>query len=229
MRCILACDLKGGIVVKGVRGDRAHYGPIAAASRLVATSDPVEVIAKIKPKETYIADLDRITGAGDHLAVIKTLSGMTRTMADIGVSSVNDFSLASEVSATVVIGTETASLGVIEHCQGPQAVVSLDMKNGTMMGSDTAFRMDPTHVLKLLNGFELAAVILLDVGRVGSGAGVDVPFVTSAVSTSEHDIIVGGGVRSVEDLELLEKCGASGAIVASAVHDGHIPADMLRD
>ena len=229
MRCILACDLKGGIVVKGVRGERARYGPIAAASRIVDTSDPVEVIGKIKPKETYIADLDRITGAGDHLAIIKTLSGMTRTMADIGVSSVDDFILARDVSSTVVIGTETAPLGVIEHCQGPQAVVSLDMKNGMMMGSDPALHMGPTQVLELLNRFELAAVILLDVGRVGSGAGIDVPFVTSAVSISRHDIIVGGGVRSVEDLELLEKCGASGAIVASAVHDGQIPLDLMRD
>lgn len=229
MRCILACDLKSGIVVKGVRGERARYGPIAASSRIVDTSDPVEVIGKIRPNEAYIADLDRITGVGDHLAVIKTLSGMTRTMADIGVSGIPDFELASGVSNSVVIGTETAPLEVIERCQGPQAIVSLDMKNGKMMGHDPAFQMGPAQVLKLLNRFELGAVILLDVARVGSGEGIDVPFVTSAVSISKHDIILGGGVRGVEDLELLEKCGASGAIVASAVHDGRIPLSMLRD
>lgn len=229
MRCILACDLKGGIVVKGVRGDRDKYGPIDRSSCIVDTSAPVEVIGKIMPKETYIADLGRIMGVGDHLAIIKTLSGMTRTMSDIGISSVADFGLARGVSDSVVIGTETAPLDVIKSCQGPRTVVSLDMKNGKTMGSDPAFRMRPEQVLKLLNRFELGAVILLDVGRVGAGAGIDVPFVSSAVSASKHDIIVGGGVRGIEDLELLEKCGASGAIVASAVHDGHIPLDMLRD
>lgn len=229
MRCILACDLKGGIVVKGVRGDRSRYGPIALSSRIVDTSGPVEVIGKIKPKETYIADLDRIMGSGDHLAVIETLSGMTRTMADIGVSGTDDFDLACGVSHAVVIGTETAPLSVIEQRQGPRAIVSLDMKNGEMMRRDPAFNTTPIQALKLLNRFELGAVILLDVGRVGSGAGIDEPFVTSAASASRHDIIVGGGVRNVEDLELLEKCGASGAIIASAAHDGRIPLSMLRD
>ncbi len=229
MRCILACDLKGGIVVKGVRGERSRYGPIALSSRIVDTSGPAEVIRKIKPKETYIADLDRITGAGDHLAIIKTLSGMTRTMADIGVSSAADFDLACGVANAAVIGTETAPLGVIEQRQGPEAIVSLDMRNGEMMFRDKAFNDTPLQVLKLLNQFELGAVILLDVGRVGSGSGIDVPFVKSAASASRHDIILGGGVRNVEDLELLETCGASGAIVASAVHDGLIPLSMLRD
>jgi phosphoribosylformimino-5-aminoimidazole carboxamide ribotide isomerase len=229
MRCILACDLKGGIVVKGVRGERSRYGPIALSSRIVDTSDPAVVIGKIRPKETYIADLDRIMGAGDHLATIRTLSGMTRTMADIGVSSAGDFDLACGVADAVVIGTETAPLSVIEHRQGPRAVVSLDMRNGEMMCRDTAFRTDPIKALKLLNQFELGAVILLDVGRVGSGEGIDAPFVVSAASICRHDLILGGGVRSVEDLELLEECGASGAIVASAVHDGRIPLSMLRD
>ncbi|HTY90721.1 MAG TPA: HisA/HisF-related TIM barrel protein [Methanocella sp.] len=228
MRCILACDLKGGIVVKGVRGERDKYGPIDRSSLVVDTSGPLDVIAKIQPKETYIADLDRIMGVGDNLAAIKTLSGMTRTMADIGVSSVADFDLAGSVSGSVVVGTETAPLDVIERCQGPRAIVSLDMKNGKMMGQDPAFQAGPMQVLKLLNRFEIGAVILLDVGRVGSGAGVDAQFVTSAVSASKHAIILGGGVRGVEDLELLETCGASGAIVASAVHDGRIPLDMLR-
>jgi len=118
MRCILACDLKGGIVVKGVRGERSRYGPIALSSRIVDTSGPAEVIRKIKPKETYIADLDRIAGAGDHLAVIKALSGMTRTMADVGVSSAADFDLACGVADAAVIGTETAPLASSSSARG---------------------------------------------------------------------------------------------------------------
>jgi phosphoribosylformimino-5-aminoimidazole carboxamide ribotide isomerase len=229
MRCILACDLKGGIVVKGVRGERDRYGPIAPASRIVDTSSPAGVIAKIKPKETYIADLDRIMGVGDHLSTIKTLSGMTRTMADIGVSGAADFETARGVAHAVVIGTETAPLSVIEQCQGPETILSLDMKRGRTMCRDRALDLTPMDAIKLFNGLELGAVILLDISRVGSGEGIDIPLVEAAVSASRHDIIVGGGVRDVPDLDLLEKCGASGAIVASAVHDGRIPLDMLRD
>lgn len=228
MRCILACDLKNGIVVKGVRGEREKYRPIAESSRLVKTSVPREVIAEIRPRETYVADLDRITGVGDHLSVIKSLSDITMTMADIGVSSASDLEAAGRVARTVVVGTETAPLGVIEQCQGGSLVVSVDMKNGAMLCRDPAFKLEPAGVLKLLNRFDLGGIILLDVGRVGSGEGIDLPLVAAAVSISRHDVIVGGGIRGVPDLELLEKAGASGAIVASAVHDGSIPLKMLR-
>jgi phosphoribosylformimino-5-aminoimidazole carboxamide ribotide isomerase len=228
MRCILACDLKGGNVVKGVRGEREIYRPISESSRIVHTSDPVDMIREIGPRETYIADLDRITGTGDHLKVIRVLSGMTGTMADIGVSGMPDFKMALNASRLAILGTETASLNVIEQCQGERTVVSLDMKHGKTMYADPALAMAPLDVLKLLNGLELDSVILLDVGRVGSGEGVDVPFVTAAISASKHDIIIGGGVRDVTDLELLESCGVAGAIIASAVHDGRIPLKMLR-
>jgi len=228
MRCILACDLKGGIVVRGVRGERDRYRPIAEYSRIVRTSAPLDVISEIRPKETYIADLDRITGVGDHLKVIKALSGMTRTMADIGVSDAGGFAIAAGVSHRAILGTETASLAVIEQCQGPGTVVSLDMRHGRIICRDPAFNMKPLDAIKLLDGMDLGAVILLDVGRVGSGEGIDVDFITGAISLCRHAIIVGGGVRDASDLDLLEKCGASGTIVASAVHDGRIPLSLLR-
>jgi phosphoribosylformimino-5-aminoimidazole carboxamide ribotide isomerase len=229
MRCILACDLKGGIVVRGVRGDRDRYRPIAESSRVVRSSAPLAVISEIRPKETYIADLDRIMGAGDHLKVIKTLSGMTRTVADIGVSDLKGFALAASVSHKAILGTETAPLEVIERCQGPGTVVSLDMRHGRVVCRDPVFNLKPPEAIKLLNGLELGAVILLDVARVGSGEGVDVGLITEAAAVSRHDVIVGGGVRDASDLDLLERCGASGAIVASAVHDGLISLSVLRD
>ncbi len=40
MRCILALDLLGGVVVRGVRGDRDRYKPINEYSNVVATCVP---------------------------------------------------------------------------------------------------------------------------------------------------------------------------------------------
>jgi phosphoribosylformimino-5-aminoimidazole carboxamide ribotide isomerase len=228
MRCILACDLKGGIVVRGVRGERERYRPIAESSRIVRTSDPIGVVGEIRPYEAYIADLDRIAGTGDNLGIIKRLSGMTHTMVDAGISSPADFEEVKRVAGSVIIGTETATLGAIERCQGGRTMVSLDMRNGRTMYRDPALNLSPLEAISLLNGMELAAVILLDVARVGTGEGVDAGLVASAASASRHPIIVGGGVKDAGDLELLERCGASGAIIASAVHDGRIPPGMLR-
>lgn len=228
MRCILACDLKGGVVVRGARGDRSHYRPIAETSRIVTTSEPLGVIEQIKPKETYIADLDRIMGLGDNASAIASISRLTRTMADVGVKADHDVSEALKVSGSVILGTETASMDLIRRCQGERVIVSLDMRYGRMMYSDPAFNVAPLEALKLLNDLELGAVILLDVARVGSGEGIDLDLLEKAASLSKHPAIVGGGVRGIEDLERAESVGAEGAIIASAVHDGKVPLTALR-
>lgn len=228
MRCILACDLKGGIVVRGVRGDRSRYRPIAETSTVVETSEPLGVIQEMRPKETYIADLDRIMGSGDNSSVIASMTRLTTTMADVGVKEAGDAIEALKTSNAVILGTETAPMETMRQCQGRNAIVSLDMRHGRMMYSDTTFNVAPLEAVAMLNGLELGAVVLLDVARVGSGEGVDMDLLAKAVSLSKHPIIVGGGIWGIEDLERAERCGAAGAIVASAVHDGKIPLSRLR-
>ena len=80
----------------------------------------------------------------------------------------------------------------------------------------------------MLDGMELDSIILLDVARVGSGEGVDFALLEAAASESRHQIIAGGGVRDMEDLDRISAAGGAGAIVASAVHSGRIPLEVLR-
>jgi len=63
---------------------------------------------------------------------------------------------------------------------------------------------------------------------VGTSCGLDREFLEKAASISNHPLILGGGVKDVEDLETLEDLGFRGALVATAVHDGSIPLEMVR-
>jgi uncharacterized protein related to proFAR isomerase len=87
-----------------------------------------------------------------------------------------------------------------------------------------------TPLLKLMARFGqwLAGVILLELDRVGTSAGLDRAFLEKAVSVSDHALILGGGVKGIEDLQVLEDLGFRGALVATAVHNGRIPLEMLR-
>jgi phosphoribosylformimino-5-aminoimidazole carboxamide ribotide isomerase len=96
------------------------------------------------------------------------------------------------------------------------------------MAGDPSLRLSPLDVVRLLDDYTLDAIILLDVARVGSGEGIDFDQLASAASASRHPIIAGGGVRDVEDLDRIAAAGGAGAIVASAVHSGAIPLQVIR-
>jgi phosphoribosylformimino-5-aminoimidazole carboxamide ribotide isomerase len=76
----------------------------------------------------------------------------------------------------------------------------------------------------------VAAVIVLDLARVGSGSGVDLELlarIKSRVSTLPG--YAGGGVRHMGDVEQLRRVGCDGALVATALLDGQITKRDLDD
>ena len=212
-----------------MRGERERYEPIDRYSKVVSTSDPEEVVRAVRPQEVYIADLNQITCRGENLRAIIAISRLARTMVDIGISSLSDLNYLPE-RVTPVLGTETASLELIEDAAiQREIVVSIDMKNRKVLSRDLKLAAaSPPDLLRRLNGFSLAGVILLELDRVGTSLGLDREFLEKASSVSDHPLILGGGVKGPEDLEALEQLNFRGALVATAVHNGKIPLEMLR-
>lgn len=229
MRCIFVLDLFNGNVVHAVRGERSRYRSVEEFSRVVSTSDPLGVVDQIRPKEVYLADLNRIAGKGDNLEIIRRISGQASTMADIGASQKEDLDCLQK-SVLPVLGTETASLQLIQEAAlEREIVVSLDMKNRTVLASDPDLAgAPPEDILRRLNGVPAEAVILLELDRVGTSIGLDRDFLQRAARISDHALILGGGVRGMEDLEALEEMGFVGVLVATAIHSGRIPLKRLR-
>lgn len=226
MRCIFVMDIFNGEVVHAVRGERSRYRPINTFSRVVSTSDPIEIVEILAPGEVYIADLDRLSGSGDNLQVIESISSRATTMADVGISSISDLSLLPE-SATPVLGTETASLDLISRASDLRdVVVSIDMKHRKVISKRGI--LDPLDLIKDMNDLDLLGIILLELDRVGTSAGTDIEFLSSAVASSDHPILVGGGIRDLSDIHALNEIGVQGVLVATAVHSGAIPPEMIR-
>ncbi|MEM2097392.1 MAG: HisA/HisF-related TIM barrel protein [Methanothrix sp.] len=226
MRCIFVMDIYNGEVVHAVRGERSCYRPINTFSRMVSTSDPIEIVEILAPKEVYIADLDRLSGSGDNLQVIESISSRAITMADIGISSISDLSLLPE-SATPVLGTETASVDLISKASDLRdVVVSIDMKHRRVISKSGD--LDPLDLIKDMNDLDLLGIILLELDRVGTSEGTDIEFLSRAVASSDHPILVGGGVRGLSDIDALKEIGVQGVLVATSVHSGGIPLEMIR-
>lgn len=238
-RLILAVDLLDGVVVHAKRGAREQYKPINLFSSIVSSADLTRVIEEVKPQEVYIADLNRVMNTGDNREIIKELRDRKRElriMLDYGVQGIEDLKEAvdAEIADNFVLGTETSSMNLIETASKSEISndisisVSVDLFNKDVLTSDKRLKIEPLLLIKALNEYPLRDVIVLDLDRVGTKSGIDFDFLARAVESSEHGILCGGGVRSCEDIYTMEKIGVKGALVATALHDGSIPALAFR-
>jgi len=228
MDIIFAMDIRGGVVVKGYKGDREKYEPIERHSKICTTSDPLNVVDAIKPKRTYIADLDRIQGWGNNSLIIKRISARTRTLVDVGIREIGEVRKAEEIGETVIIGTETSTLDVIRKTQSMKIAVSVDMRNGNVISPDPELIGAPLEVIEKLNRYKMNGVILLDINAVGTKSGVNVDNIRQVLDVTGHKLIVAGGIQSLKEIDVLEDLGVSGVILSTAIHEELIPVDVIR-
>lgn len=229
-RIVFVLDILNGNAVHAVRGERAKYKPVSG-SRVCDSSAPMDIISAICPREVYIADLDRLQHIGDNSGLIEKISSMTRTMADTGAEFVTDVENCLGIADTVILGTETASLELVESASErfPGRInVSIDIKNGRVLAKDRKMEMEPEKLVTLLNGYDIDDIIILELDKVGTGAGIDAGFLGNIAGISEHNILAGGGIRDMDDINALKEAGVSGALVATAVHNGMIPVGFIK-
>jgi HisA/HisF family protein len=238
MRVIPVIDLKGGVAVHAVRGERERYRPLR--SRLVEGADPLAVTRAVRDAlgldELYVADLDAIAGGDGHASILEALGREARAMVDAGAATPAAVARLLELGAArVIVGTE--SLPGVDafrrlRAERPDAplVVSLDLRAGAVLSPDPALaRAGPAEALARLADAGEREAIVLDLARVGSGEGPDVALVAALrAAVPDVELLAGGGVRDAADLRALADAGAAGALVATALHGGAIRAEELR-
>ena len=90
-------------------------------------------------------------------------------------------------------------------------------------------RLGAVDALARLGHSGVREAIVLDLARVGSGAGPDVELIAEIhAAFGDLELLAGGGVRDVADLRALAEAGAAGALVATALHSGAIGRGALR-
>jgi phosphoribosylformimino-5-aminoimidazole carboxamide ribotide isomerase len=237
MRVIPVLDLKDGVVVHGVKGERERYQPVVSVLTDVAA--PLAVAQAFSDKlslhEFYIADLDAIQRRGHHQTIIARLAQSWTLMVDAGVSDVQGVLKLLAIGASqAIIGAETLSgwdalEAIFAEVPAHQLVFSLDMHAGQVISRSLQLaNLNPLKVLERLQHMGWKQVILLDLARVGAGTGVDRTLIAEARRRySELTLLVGGGVRDMADLRDLESLGVSGVLVATALHQGNITANDL--
>src|SRR4051812_44329324 len=236
MRVVGVIDLKGGSAVHAVRGERERYRPVRSA----IGGDDGDALALARGfrdalglEEIYVAGLDAVVGGGGQggpAALLRAPAGEARLMVDAGVTEpAAARGLLALGARRVIVGTETlagpAALDrLLADLPDGAVILSVDLRDGRVLSPDAQLAGAPAmDVLARLHRGGLREAIVLDLARVGSGAGPDVALIAELHDAfPDLELLAGGGVRTVDDLRALEGAGAAGALVATALHRGVI-------
>ncbi|MDH4981097.1 HisA/HisF-related TIM barrel protein [Hyphomicrobium sp. D-2] len=230
MDIIPVLDVRHGTAVAAVKGDRANYRPLETP--LATGSDPVAVargFAQLYPfPGLYVADLDGIEGRGGNTQLARQLHDAVPSMRvwlDEGARPDEAAQRVSEGLVMPVIGSESlrdeSDIKALQALPADAYVLSLDFRGETFEG--------PPELL--LNAHVWPnSVIAMTLARVGSGEGPDIARLVAIVTLAgDRRVYAAGGVRDRSDIDTAHRAGASGVLLATALHRESIKADDLRE
>ena len=237
MRIIAVVDLKDGLAVHARGGRRDAYMPVREAAGVSIDGDVVKLarlyLETFGIRDIYIADLHAIADGTPQHDVIRTVSSLgARVHVDAGVTTPEGArQLIRSGAHAIVVGLETLpSFDALEDIAvriPAPTMFSLDLRDRVPMGT-AAGTASPEEVARRAFVSGAFDIIVLDVARVGSGAGPDLAMmrrIRAAVRVPR--LLTAGGIRHLDDLRELAAAGCEGVLVATALHDGRLtPSDI---
>jgi uncharacterized protein related to proFAR isomerase len=229
LQVIPVIDVRHGVVVRAIAGDRATYQPIVSPLFFGCTPHAAVdgLMALHRFPVIYCADLDAIEGRGGNASLLGELAERHPGIAmwvDAGARTIPGVAAhltRSNISA--VIGSETGvtadDVRELKSQFGDTIILSLDFRWSGFVG-DPGLLADPTCWP--------TRVIAMTLSHVGTGQGPNLA--TIAALKQRHatgSIYAAGGIRNGADLVAAHQAGAHGALVSSALHAQTITAEDL--
>jgi phosphoribosylformimino-5-aminoimidazole carboxamide ribotide isomerase len=245
MHIISVLDIAGGIAVHAQAGDRSGYAPLESELAPGRIGDPIAVLrafhANLGIHQCYVADLDAIQGGAVQRSLIRELAAFHTGFAGVLLVDAGTYlpegalEVLSCGASEIVVGLETlrafSDLDAIVRLVGQSRVVfSLDLHLGnpilhSALQDARGAAPDPLSLAEQAAGSGVGAILLLDLGRVGTGCGADLGLLdTLRRRLPSIRLLAGGGVLTRLDLERMRDTGCDGALVASALHTGRVTA-----
>ena len=229
MLVIPVIDIRHGVVVRAVAGDRANYKPIV--SPLFDGCDPntaVRGLMALHPFPViYVADLDGIEGRGANLTLIEQLlTGNPAAQFWVDNGAWNEADVAQLIRfqrTSVVVGSEMglvpSQMDSFKRLASDRLILSLDHRADGFWG-------DPDILAECQCWPD--RVIAMTLAQVGTAKGPDLA--TLKAIKQRHPtghVYAAGGIASPAHLEAARQAGATGALISTALHAKTITAGDL--
>jgi phosphoribosylformimino-5-aminoimidazole carboxamide ribotide isomerase len=232
LHIIPVIDLLNGVVVHAKKGLRQHYQPIQ--SQLSASYQPLDVVKSLLDfypfTQLYIADLNAIqklnSSYATNLEVIKAIQQQYPKLTlwlDAGISNSEELDMWDKLKAKIVLGSEKFT------SIGNYLSLSSTIKNSIL---SLDFFVDGYHgPAELLTHHEYwpQDVIVMTLVNVGVNSGINIELLNKMRENAEgFNLYAAGGVRNIDDLNLLKSMHINGALLATSLHQRQISTDDIN-
>jgi phosphoribosylformimino-5-aminoimidazole carboxamide ribotide isomerase len=242
MELIPVLDLLRGQAVHARRGARQRYQPVDSALLPGRSGDAVALARAYHTMmgswRCYVADLDAIEGWAPQSKLIQKLADPDHgfgegLIVDGGVTTPRAAeALIRSGASMLAVGLETLRgftelRSIVKAVGGERVIFSLDLLDGRPIQRRTGrVASEEAVVIELAARAAdagVAAVLVLDLAQVGTETGPrHLELIDGLKRLLGVPVYAGGGVRSTDDLELLEQVGCDAVLVGSAIHNGTI-------
>lgn len=229
MAFVIPCvDIQSGRAVRLYEGD-PNKETIYFNSPLAAAQHWVNLGASF----LHLVDLDAATGRGENRAIIAEIVRTIQVPVEVG-GGVRDLESAKALLdigvQRVVIGTAAVKKPqlisqLIAEYGAERVVVSLDARDGfvSVAGWLQSSQLSIAQMCQNMQTRGLKTLIFTDVSRDGTLKGLDQALMAQVRREWSGELIVGGGVAKVNDIQLLKQLNIEGAIVGRAIYEGTLP------
>ena len=232
-KIIPVVDLRNGVVVRAVAGDRANYKQLDnAAFKSNDLCRIIEVLLKLSRSNIlYVANLNGIAGDDSYDGILYEIMRKfwkVEIWVDNGFKDLEElrdfnegfshwckqkgYGICSGKNLVPVFGTETitdnSSYKKIFSTLD-EAVLSIDKKNNVILGLVT---------IDTILGLLPKRVILMNLDKVGTDSGPDLSWLKNMTQKNlKVEFFGAGGLRDLDDYEIVARYKAAGWLVGSAL------------
>ena len=222
MIVIPAIDVRGGRVVKLVRGDPGSETPYP--------DDPVEVAIRFQDegaRRLHVVDLDAALGTGENPNVVEAICRSVAVPVQVGggIRSLGDLARTLEWGAArAILGTAAiadvsfVSRAVEEFAE--HVVVAVDVRGGHAMVRGWREEGPPiSDLVPALTEAGAPRFLVTSIARDGTLEGPDITLYRNALQLTDRPLIASGGVRTADDVWALRDLGCEAVVAGKALYD----------
>jgi len=210
-----------------IQGGRVARAPAADANPLAA----LERCTRAGARWVHYVDMDRALSRGANPEVTRAILRAKGARVQVGGGVSTEAGVAELLewgAARVVVGAaaapDAALVGRLLARHGAERIaVAIDARDGKLAprggGGASVSGLGATDLARQLREIGVRIVVYTDVARDGTLGGVDLTGASALGAGGGLDVIVSGGVASLDDLRAARAAGLAGAIVGRALHE----------